>query len=140
MAVSSRDSRTAYTVSGAAISATGTFRKKIHSQPAFSTSRPPTTGPMPSARPEMPAHRPSARPSSGPLKVLVMIESDPGIRNAAPAPCTPRKNTSSLIEPDSPAPIEPSVNTTSPARNMRLRPNTSPRRPPVTSRTPNTSV
>ena len=120
--------------------ATGTFRKKIHSQPAFSTSRPPTTGPIPSAMPEMPAHRPSARPRSGPLKVFVMIESDPGIRNAAPAPWMLRNATSSLIDPDSPAPIEPSVNTTRPARNMRLRPNTSPSRPPVTSSTPNTRV
>jgi hypothetical protein len=82
----SRDSRTAYSVTGTAIRATGTFRKKIHSQPAFSTSRPPSTGPMPSAMPEMPAQRPSARPRSRPWKASVRIESEPGMRNAAPAP------------------------------------------------------
>ena len=75
-------------------------------------------------------------PARGRWKASVMIESEPGIRNAAPAPWTPRKKISCSIDCDSPAPIEPSVNTTRPARNMRLRPNTSPSRPPVTSRTP----
>ena len=69
-----------------------------------------------------------------------MMDSEPGIRNAAPMPCTPRNTISWSIDWDSPAPIEPSVKTTTPARNMRLRPNTSPRRPPVTSSTPNTRV
>jgi len=69
-----------------------------------------------------------------------MIDSEPGIRKAAPAPWMPRNTISSAIDCDSPAPIEPSVKTTMPARNIRLRPNTSPRRPPVTRSTPNTRV
>ena len=109
-------------------------RRSTPSRPSRRAARR-RTGPMPSARPEIPAHRPSARPRSRPWKASVRIDSEPGIRNAAPAPWAARQKMSSPIDCDSPAPIDASVNATSPARNMRLRPKTSPSRPPVTSRT-----
>ena len=96
-------------------------RRSTPSRPSRPAGRP-QPGPCPAPGRRCRPIGPSARPRSGPLKVLVMIESDPGIRNAAPAPCTPRKKISSLIDCDRPAPIDPSVNTTMPAQEHALSP------------------
>ena len=58
---------------------------------------PPMSGPMASARPEMPAHMPIACARSlGSGKVLVRIESVLGIMIAPPTPCRARPAMSML--------------------------------------------
>ncbi len=69
-----------------------------------------------------------------------MIESVPGIINAAPTPWTTRLSTSESVSGASPAVAEESVKTMTPPMNMRRRPKMSPRRPPVASRTAKESV
>ena len=60
--------------------------------------------------------------SLGSRKVLVMIESVPGMSSAAPTPWSPRPATSAPIEGARAHANDPTVNTTNPVRNMRLRP------------------
>jgi hypothetical protein len=69
-----------------------------------------------------------------------MIDRVPGIMNAAPAPCKAREATSHSSEGAKPIVAEERAKTTTPPRNTRRRPKMSPIRPPVTSRTANTSV
>ena len=87
-----------------------------------STRNPPTIGPTASASAENAAQMPMAAPRSRPLKVAVMIESEPGSSSAAPSPCTNRNPTSSPVLPDSPHISEPNVKTTRPSTKNRLRP------------------
>jgi hypothetical protein len=139
-AVSSRDSCVANNVTTTAPAATGRLRKKIDCHETLSTRKPPTTGPMASASALTPAQVPIALPRSSGGNALEMIESVPGIMNAAPMPWTARPPTSqaSLCE----KPMKPldSAKVTTPKRNIRRRTNRSPRRPPVTSSTANASV
>src|SRR3954462_7734677 len=88
--LSSRDSRVAARVTATATTATGTLRKKIDCQETFSTRKPPTTGPMASARAETPAHVPMALPRSCGGKAVEMIDRGAGSISAAPPPCTAR--------------------------------------------------
>jgi len=89
---------------------------------------------------ETPAHVPIALPRSEGGNASEMIERVPGIMKAAPMPWSARPPTSQLSEGAKPSVAEASAKTTTPKRNMRRRPKMSPRRPPVTSRTANTSV
>ena len=123
-----------------ASAATGRLRKKIDCQETFSTRKPPTTGPMASASALTPAHVPIALPRSSGGNVLEMIERVPGIMNAAPTPWTVRPVTSQASLGDSPMKAELAAKSTTPKRNIRRRPNRSPRRPPVTSSTAKLSV
>jgi hypothetical protein len=72
--------------------------------------------------------------------VFEMIERVPGIMNAAPMPWTARLATSQPCVGARPMVALETENTTTPNRNMRRRPKTSPSRPPVTSRTAKASV
>jgi hypothetical protein len=138
--VSSRDSRTANSVTRIAPTATGRLRKKIDCQLTLCTSRPPRTGPMASAIAETPAQVPIALPRSAGGNALVMIDSVAGIIIAEPMPWIARQPTSQVSLGEKPiAPLD-SANTTTPARNTRRRPKRSPRRPPVTSSTAKESV
>ena len=70
---------------------TGTLTKKIHSQPRYFVSTPPsstpTAAPEPPIAPQMPSALLRSAPSS---KVVVMIESAAGEMIAAPRPCNAR--------------------------------------------------
>ena len=140
IAVSSRDSRTANSVTAIAATATGTLSKKIDCQLTSSTRNPPTTGPMASAIAETPAQVPIARPRSCASNALVMIDSVAGIMKPEPTPCTARKAISQVSLCDSAIMKLASPKMVTPTRNIRRRPNRSPRRPPVTSRTANERV
>ena len=137
---SSRDSRVAASVTTTASTATGTLRKKIDCQETFSTRKPPTTGPMASARALTPAHVPIALPRSWGGKALVMIDRVAGIMKAAPIPCAARPATSQASLCESPMKALERPKTMTPKRNIRRRPKMSPSRPPVTSRTAKLSV
>jgi hypothetical protein len=138
--LSSRDSRVANSVTITAPTATGRFRKKIARQDTYSASAPPTTGPIARARADTPAQVPIALPRSSAGKVTVMMDSVAGIMKAAPIPWTARPPTSQPWSGDSAIAALETANTTTPKRNMRRRPNMSPRRPPVTRRTAKVSV
>ena len=140
LAVSSRDSWVANSVTTTAPTATGRLRKKIARQETSSVSQPPTSGPSASAIADTPAQVPIARPRSSGGNVLEMIESVPGIISAAPTPWTAREATSQPSVGARPIVAEAAANTTTPMRNTRRRPKMSPSRPPVTSSTANDSV
>ena len=69
-----------------------------------------------------------------------MIERVAGIMNAAPTPWIARPTTSHVSVGARPMPALEIANSTTPNRNMRLRPKMSPSRPPVTSSTAKLSV
>ncbi len=69
---------------------TGTLMKKIHSQPAASTSTPPTIGPTNVATPAVAPHRAIALPRRCAGKIRVMIAIVCGVIIEAPRPCTTR--------------------------------------------------
>ena len=114
--------------------------KKIARQETCSVRKPPSTGPIASARAETPAQVPIALPRSRAGKASVMIERVPGIMNAAPTPWATRLMTSERVSGAKPAVAEESVKTMTPIMNMRRRPKMSPSRPPVASRTAKESV
>jgi len=139
-AVSSRDSVAAASVSTSARTATGRFSRKIDCHETCSTRKPPTTGPTASASALTPAHVPMALPRSAGGKAWETIDSVAGIMNAPPTPCTARQATShASLWASAMSPLA-TAKTTTPTRNIRTRPNRSPRRPAVTSRTANASV
>ena len=128
VAVSSRDSCTANSVTTIASAATGTLSKKIDCQLTSWTRKPPSTGPIASAIAETPAHVPIARPRSCAGNALVMIDRVPGIMKPEPTPCRARNAISQLSLCESAIMKLEKANTLTP------------RRPPVTSSTANVSV
>ena len=138
--VSSRDSSAANSVTITAPTATGRLRKKIARQETSSVSQPPISGPSASAIADTPAQVPIALPRSSGGNALAMIDSVPGIMNAAPTPWTAREATSQPSVGAKPIVAEATAKTTTPNRNIRRRPKMSPSRPPVTSSTANVSV
>jgi hypothetical protein len=70
--------------------ATGTLIRKTEPHQKFSSSRPPTIGPMATPRPTAPAQMPMARGRSCGVKTLAMIESVAGMTAAAPRPISAR--------------------------------------------------
>jgi hypothetical protein len=88
------------------------------------------------ANPSAPAAAqiPIALPRSASPNVADTIASVAGVISAAPTPWTTRAPTSSASPPASPPATDAPVKTASPARNARLRPKTSPIRPPVSRR------
>jgi hypothetical protein len=78
--------------------------------------------------------------SEASLNVVVMIDSTAGASSAAPRPCATRPATSIPGELASPLTADAAVNSATPARNRRLRPNRSPARPPSSKKPPNASV
>ena len=117
-----------------ASAATGRLIQKITRQ-STSTRAPPASGPIASARAEIPAQMPSARACSSFGKALQTIASESGSIGAAPIPCSTRPPISVSSSPAAPETAEPSAKTTVPARKRRLRPNMSPSRPAVTTKT-----
>ena len=96
---------------------TGTLTKKIQCQLAWSVRRPPTSGPMASARAETPAQMPIAVPRSRGGKVAAMIDSVAGFIRAAPAPCATRAAMSMSPVVARPQARDAAVKTTIPTTN-----------------------
>src|ERR1700733_6220508 len=125
---------------GSSATPIGTFSQKIHCQDAPSTTAPPTSGPMATARPPIAPHAPRARPlrcggTAADSRVRVS-----GIRIAAPTPCTARAATSHPMLGASAAAADPAVNRPRPPVKSRRRPYRSPSVAPVSSSTANVRV
>ena len=84
--------------------------------------RPPTSGPIASARAEIPAQMPIAVPRWRGGNVAAMIESVAGFMRAAPAPCRTRAPMSISDEPARPQSSEANVKTTIPTTKIKRRP------------------
>ena len=82
------------------------------------TSSPPTTWPATAPPASTAAYRRIGRARAGPGKDRWMRLSTWGIMAAAPAPCTNRSVTSTLVEPARPQPSEARVNKATPNRNI----------------------
>ncbi len=114
---------------------TGTFTKKIHSQPSPSTSTPPRIGPTSVATPATAPHRLIARPRDAAGNVRVITAMVCGIITAAPSPWTTRAMMRPPIVSVRPHKNDASVNTVNPTRYTRRGPNRSPSRPVISSGT-----
>ena len=125
---------------GSSTTPMGTLSQKIHCQERPSTTAPPTTGPMATARPEMPPQTPRASPRRAGGTAAERIVSVSGVTTAPPTPCRARAAMSVSMLGASAASAEPSVNTARPMPNMRLRPKRSPSAAPVSSSTAKVSV
>ena len=119
---------------------TKTLIRKIEPHQKFSSSQPPSTGPRMIPRPATAAQAAMARPRSGPVKTLVMMERVAGMINAPPIPIAARAAIRVLAESAKAAAIELSPNNTSPMLSASLRPKRSPRAPIVSSNPANTKM
>ncbi len=128
------DSGAAHAVTRKAKAPIGRLIQKIARQ-STSTRMPPTSGPIASATAEMPAQMPSARGCSSAGNALQTIASESGSIGAAPMPCRTRPQIRVSSSPATADSTEPSAKMTVPTRYIRLRPNMSPSRPAVTTRT-----
>ena len=124
-----------------AVSPIGTLTQNTELHEKCLRSRPPTTGPRATPRPEKPAQMAMARPRSrGSRKTLVRIDSVAGMMSAPPMPMNARVRISCSAEPAIAEAIEPMPNRTMPSWSAPLRPKRSPRLPDVSSRPANTNV
>ena len=76
---------------------------------------------------------PTALPRSAPSKVAATIASEPGTSSAPATPCSARAATRNSTEGASAQSAEVAAKASSPATNMRRRPNWSPSEPPTRS-------
>ncbi len=120
---------------------TGTFTKKIHSQPRYSTSTPPRSTPAAAPLPATAPQIPNAlfRSAVSCWKAALMIESVAGETIAPPSPCIARKMISAVPLPESPQASEPPMKSTIPTMKTRRRPSRSAARPPSSRKPPNAS-
>ena len=118
----------------------GTLIQKIQCQEMPSTTAPPTSGPIATARPEMPDQRPSTSPRRPAGKASESSVSVSGSTDAAAAPWMARAAISAPVVGASAAAAEATVNAETPMTNMRLRPKRSPSAAPVSSSTAKVSV
>ena len=118
----------------------GTFSQKIHCHEIPSTTAPPTSGPMATARPAIPPQAPSATPRFAGDTAAERSVSVSGVTIAAPTPWIARATTSVSMLGASAAAAEAAVKITIPIANMRLRPKRSPSAAPVSSSTANVRV
>ncbi len=110
-----RLSRTYRGASASAITPTGTFTKKIHSQPRYLVSTPPASTPTAAPEPPIAPQMPSALLRSGPsANSVVMIESAAGEMIAAPRPCRARAPISTPSDQASPQRNDAIVNSATP--------------------------
>jgi hypothetical protein len=120
---------------------TGTLTKKIHRHDPRSVRTPPSrspTVPLP-AEIALQIARAFAR-SFASLNVVVMIDSTAGTSSAPPSPCNPRPAISIAGDCAKPLSSDAAEKSTIPAPNTRLRPITSPARPPNSMKPPKISV
>src|SRR5438105_695197 len=103
--------------------ATGTLTKKIHDQPRYEVSAPPSNTPAAPPLPEAAPHTPSAMLRSRPSrKVVVRIESAAGERSAPLRPCSARKRINEPSDQARPESNELTPNNATPTMNRRRRP------------------
>ena len=116
---------------------TGTFSRKIHSQPIVSVKTPPrstpTVPPEAPTAPQMPSALLRSEPSA---KVVMRIDRAAGVISAAPTPWKARApiRVASVLE--RPAISEAAEKRATPVMNTRRRPTRSAMRPPSSSRPP----
>jgi hypothetical protein len=109
--------------------------RKIHCQPTFSTSSPPTTGPVIVATPATAPHTLIGSPRFSGGNSRVMNDSVCGVIAAAPRPWMARAAISIVGVVARPLHSEAPVKITSPATSTRLGPKRSPSRPVSSSGT-----
>ena len=126
--------------SGTRTAPIGTLSQKIHCQARPSVTAPPTTGPPTTARPVSAVNTPSAAPRRAAATAPASSATAAGMTSAEPAPCTVRATMSVPVSGASAQTTEASVNTPSPAANVRRRPNRSPAAAPVISSTAKVKV
>ena len=130
-------SRTNLGASRKAPTPTGTFTKKIHSQPRYLVRIPPASTPTAAPEPPIAPQIPSALFRSAPSsKVVVTIESAAGEMIAAPMPWTALDAIRIPDDQARPQKNEATVKTTTPTRKTRRRPSRSAARPPSSNRPP----
>jgi hypothetical protein len=105
--------------------------QKIERQPTMSTSQPPASGPIAVVTPASPDHRPIAAPRSSVTNDAEMIARLPGVRSAAPMPCSPRAATSISIDGASAHSTDAVANHATPITYTLRRPSRSPSDPPT---------
>src|SRR4051794_33395191 len=137
---SSRYSRIRRSASVSATAPTGTFTKKIHSQPSPSVSAPPTRGPTATAAPTVEPQAAIAVPNSRPRNSCAMSASEVANMAAPPTPWRPRARLSRVELVARPHRSEATVKTRTPSWNMRLRPSRSASDPTVSMRADSISV
>ena len=109
----------------------GAFTKKIHRQDRPEVSRPPSSGPMATARPVTAPQTPNAVPRSRPRNASASSARETANMIAPPMPCRPRESWSIRVLVAKPHRTEAPVNTTRPIRYSRRRPYMSARLPAV---------
>ena len=136
-----RDSGTNLAVAKVRATPTGTFTKKIHRHEAASVRTPPSRSPMapPPAEIALQIANALARSFSS-LKLVVMIDNTAGASRAPPSPCRPRPAISIAGDWAKPLSSDAVVKSTIPAPKTRLRPMTSPARPPKSMKPPKMRV
>ena len=119
----------------------GTLTNSTQRQEAYVTSRPPAMSPTAAPTPLIAAYTPIARLRGGPSGNAVAISASAvGATIAPPTPCSARAASSQPGEVANPPASDAAENSSSPAVNIRRRPNRSPARPPSSSRPPNVSA
>src|SRR5260221_14248948 len=113
------------------MTASGALMKKIARHETWSMKKPPSSGPATMVIDVNADHVPIALPRSLSGNVALMMARLPGTMSAAPMPCKLRNPMRAAIFGASPHATEPAVNTATPIAKMRLRPNRSPKAPPV---------
>ena len=134
-AFSSRVSRVARAVHRKPRASGGTPIQNTQRHDNWSTSTPPTSGPIASATAETPAQIPRARGRSSSEKAELTSASESVSIPAAPTPWMTRATTSTSIDGASAATTRPPEKIASATRKTRLRPTMSPSRPAVTTKT-----
>jgi hypothetical protein len=107
----------------------GTLMKKIHCQERKWVMRAPSPNPAARPRPLAEERYPRALPLISPGKVIARSAGPVAVIIAPPAPCRPRKRTSSRRLPETPHMTELAVNTANPAMKIFFCPQRSPSRP-----------
>ena len=120
---------------------TGTLIQSPQRQEIQSVSIPPSTRPTLPPPPATALYAASARVRSGPSRnVVVSSASVDGAAIAAPTPCSARADRSQPWDWAKPPRNDATVNSATPAMNVRRRPRMSPTRAPSRSRPPNVSA
>ena len=131
LAPDARDSDTRMTEMITAITPIGAFTKKIHRQDRPEVSRPPSSGPIATARPVTAPQTPNAVPRSRPRNASASRASETANMIAPPMPCSARDSWSISVVVAKPQSTEAVVNTARPIRYSSRRPNMSARLPAV---------
>ena len=126
--------------SGSRIRPIGTLSQKIHCHEMPSTTAPPTSGPIATAKPAMPDQAPSAAPRRSAETAPLRIVSVSGVTIAPPSPCSARAAMSHSVDGARAAIADAAVKIVRPIRNIRFRPKRSPSAAPISRKTAKVKV